>query len=99
MNHLQHNPETGMVLDPHSGLRFKVNPSGALIMKSWQARGDIQELLRELEEMCGMTHSEAERSYLTFTRQCRAAGLRPPAVPALGTPSGIRSDPRNSSAA
>lgn len=99
MNPLQLNPETGMVLDPQSGLRFKVNPSGALILKSWQNGESLCDLLKDLAQTCGLTPSQAERSYLTFTRQCRAAGLRPPAVPTLGTPSGIRSDPRNSSAA
>ncbi len=99
MNNLQLNPETGMVLDPQSGLRFRVNAAGALILKCWQNGENLQDLLNELADTCDLTPPQAERSYLTFIRQCRAAGLQPPKVPTLGTPSGIRSDPRNSSAA
>lgn len=99
MRPLQIQPDTGLVLDPQSGLRFKVNTTGALLLKGWQQNRSYKNLVEDLMRECAYNQHQAERAYLTFTRQCRAAGLHPPSLPTHGTPSRTSSDPRNSSAA
>ena len=75
MKHLHLNSRTGLVLDPHSGTRFRVNKPGAAILLAWQQGRSPLELLTRHQDL---SRNEAERVLHAFSRQCRQAGLCPP---------------------
>jgi len=81
MKHLHVNPRTGLVLDPHSGRRYRVNEIGAQLLRAWQEGRSGHELLDMLASRHALTRNQAERALHTFARQCRLAGLAHPELP------------------
>ncbi len=78
MKQLHLNRENGMVFDPRTGKRFRVNETGAGLLKGWQLGKSSESLLEELMEQHEISLNDAERYFQQFVRQCTLAGLPVP---------------------
>lgn len=81
MVHLHLNPQTGLVLDPHSGARFRVNEAGQFLIRLWQNAHPPHDLVGAFAEEFDITQAAAERAIHAFHRQCTRAGISTPVVP------------------
>ncbi|WFB36107.1 PqqD family protein [Kiritimatiellota bacterium B12222] len=99
MNKLHHNRENGLVFDPQTGKRFRVNVEGACLLDGLQQGLCPAQLIQVLMREYDLSLNEAERGYERFARQCRMAGLSVPDSSSLESGAELQVDSPSTSAA